>query len=76
VHDRDEIARFDRAFELFFKAHRPPAPGLPLFSLGERPRVVVRPAPGVPIQTEFEGVQAGSAGSTIACSTAESSCSS
>ena len=66
VHDRDEIARFDRAFELFFKAHRAPAPGLPLFSLGERPRVVARPAPGVPIQTEFEGVQAGSAGSTRA----------
>jgi uncharacterized protein len=66
VHDRDEIARFDRAFELFFKAHRPPAPGLPLFSLGERPRVVARPAPGAPIQTEFEGVQAGSAGSTRA----------
>ena len=62
VHDRDEIARFDRAFELFFKAHRPPAPGLPLFSLGERPRVVARPAPGVPIQTEFEGVQAGLGG--------------
>ena len=34
VHDRDEIARFDRAFDLFFKAHRPPEPGLPLFSLG------------------------------------------
>ena len=66
VHDRDEIARFDRAFELFFKAHRPPAPGLALFSLGERPRVVARPAPGVPIQTEFEGVQSGSAGSTRA----------
>ena len=66
VHDRDEIARFDRAFELFFKAHRAPAPGLPLFSLGERPRVVARPAPGVPIQTEFEGVQAGSTGSTRA----------
>jgi len=66
VHDRDEIARFDRAFELFFKAHRPPAPGLALFSLGERPRVVARPAPGVPIQTEFEGIQSGSAGSTRA----------
>ena len=66
VHDRDEIARFDRAFELFFRAHRPPSPGLPLFSLGERPRVVVRPAPGAPIETEFEDIQAGSASSTRA----------
>ena len=66
VHDRDEIARFDRAFELFFRAHRPPSPGLPLFSLGERPRVVARPAPGSPIETEFEGIEAGSASSTRA----------
>jgi uncharacterized protein with von Willebrand factor type A (vWA) domain len=66
VHDRDEIARFDRAFELFFKVHRPPAPGLPLFSLGERPRVVARPAPGVPVHTEFEGLHAGTASSTRA----------
>jgi uncharacterized protein len=61
VHDRDQIARFDRAFDLFFRAHRPPAPGLPLFSLGERPRVVVRPAGGVPIPAEFEEVHAGAA---------------
>jgi uncharacterized protein with von Willebrand factor type A (vWA) domain len=61
VHERDEIARFDRAFELFFKAHRPPAPGLPLFSLGERPRVVAQPAAGVPVQTEFEDIHAGPA---------------
>jgi uncharacterized protein with von Willebrand factor type A (vWA) domain len=66
VHDRDEIARFDRAFDLFFRAHRAPAPGLPLFSLGERPRVVARPAPGAPIQAEFEGIDAGTAGATRA----------
>ena len=66
VHDRDEIARFDRAFDLFFKAHRAPAPGLPLFSLGERPRVMVQPAPGVPVQTELEDVHAGPASATRA----------
>jgi len=66
VHDRDEIARFDRAFELFFRAHRAPAPGLPLFSLGERPRVVARPAPGPPIHADFEGIQEGSPGTTRA----------
>jgi uncharacterized protein with von Willebrand factor type A (vWA) domain len=60
VHDRDDIAKFDRAFALFFKAHRPPEPGLPLFPLGERPRLVVRPAPAVPIRSELDGVEAGS----------------
>jgi uncharacterized protein len=60
VHDRDDIARFDRAFDLFFRAHRPPAPGLPLFSLGERPRVVARPVPGVAITAEFDGLESGS----------------
>jgi uncharacterized protein len=66
VHDRDGIARFDRAFELFFKPHRAPEPGLPLFSLGERPRVVVTPPGGVPIHTELEDVQAGSPAGTRA----------
>ena len=64
VHSHDDIPLFDRAFELFFRAHRAPAPGLPLFSLGERPRVVARSAAAVPIQTEFEEVSAGSAGAT------------
>src|SRR5262245_11311717 len=62
VHERDEIARFDRAFDLFFRAHRPPTPGLPLFSLGERPRVVAQPAAGVPVQTELEDLHPGPAG--------------
>ena len=66
VHERDEIARFDRAFDLFFRAHRPPAPGLPLFSLGERPRVVAQPAAGVPVQTEFEDIHAGPSSATRA----------
>ena len=61
VHDRDGIERFDRAFELFFRAHRPPSPGLPLFSLGERPRVVARPAPGMAVHADFEGIASGSA---------------
>jgi hypothetical protein len=56
VHRRDDIAGFDRAFDLFFRAHRPPTPGLPLFSLGERPRVVVRTVPGEPLPVEVEDV--------------------
>jgi len=66
VHDRDQIAQFDRAFDLFFTAHRSPAPGLPLFSLGERPRVVAQPAPGVPVQAAFDDVQQGAAPATRA----------
>ncbi len=56
VHRHDDIARFDQAFDLFFRAHRPPAPGPPLFSLGERPRVVVRAAPGIAVPIELEDV--------------------
>jgi uncharacterized protein with von Willebrand factor type A (vWA) domain len=66
VHNHDDVARFDHAFELFFRAHRPPASGLPLFSLGERPRVVARPAPGVPVRAELDDLQPGSANSTRA----------
>ena len=57
VHDRDDLPTFDRAFALFFRAHAAPAPGPPLFSLGERPRVVARPAPGVPVHAAFENVE-------------------
>jgi uncharacterized protein with von Willebrand factor type A (vWA) domain len=67
VHRHDDLAIFDEAFELFFQAHRAPAPGLPLFSLGERPRVVARPAPGSRLDVEFEGTDsAASAASTRA----------
>ena len=57
VHRHEDLPRFDEAFDLFFRAHRPPSPGLPLFSLGERPRVVARPAQGTPVS--FEGDVAG-----------------
>jgi len=66
VHDHDDVARFDRAFELFFRAHRPAAPGLPLFSLGERPRVVARPEPGVPVRAEFDDLEPASTTATRA----------
>jgi uncharacterized protein with von Willebrand factor type A (vWA) domain len=60
VHRHDDIDRFDRAFELFFRAHRAPSSGLPLFSLGERPRVVAKPVPGEALRVELEDLQAGS----------------
>ena len=57
VHRRDDIESFDRAFDLFFRAHRAPQSGLPLFSLGERPRVVARSAPGAPVRAEVDDLQ-------------------
>ena len=57
VHRHDDIALFDRAFALFFRAHRPPSPGLPLFSLGERPRVVARATPGAAVPVQVEGLE-------------------
>lgn len=56
VHRKEDLARFDHAFDLFFKVHRTASPGPPLFSLGERPRVVARAAPGVAVPVEFEDV--------------------
>jgi len=54
VHRHDDLALFDEAFDLFFQAHRAPSPGLPLFSLGERPRVVVTPSPGSRLDVAIE----------------------
>ena len=54
VHRHDDLAIFDEAFDLFFQAHRPPSPGLPLFSLGERPRVVATPSPGSRLDVAIE----------------------
>ena len=55
VHRHEDMARFDRAFDQFFRVHRAPASGLPLFSLGERPRVVARITPGTSLPVEVEG---------------------
>ena len=66
VHRQADLARFDEAFALFFRAHRPPAPGLPLFSLGERPRVIATPAPGSAVRVEIDDVEPGAAGATRA----------
>jgi uncharacterized protein with von Willebrand factor type A (vWA) domain len=60
VHRHDDIASFDRAFDLFFRAHRPPNPGMPLFSIGERPRVIARSVPGASVPIELEDLSSGS----------------
>lgn len=54
VHRHEDIATFNEAFDLFFQAHRPPAPGPPLFSLGERPRVVAKRTPGSTVNVELD----------------------
>ena len=52
VHRHDDLARFDAAFDLFFRARREAASGLPLFALGESPRVTARPSSGTPVTLE------------------------
>jgi uncharacterized protein with von Willebrand factor type A (vWA) domain len=64
VHRREDIARFDAAFALFFRDHAGASTDLALFSLGERPRVVAKPLPGVATTVEFEDLQAGDANAT------------
>jgi len=54
VHRHDDLARFDEAFDLFFRARTDPTGGLPLFSLGERPRVVANPVAGTAVTIELE----------------------
>jgi uncharacterized protein with von Willebrand factor type A (vWA) domain len=59
VHRRDDIAFFDEAFDRFWKARSEGPGGLPLFSLGERPQLVARPAADT--RVEFEAAEASSA---------------
>ena len=42
VHRAEDLPRFHDAFDLFWRAHEAREGGLPLFALGERPRVVVK----------------------------------
>lgn len=54
VHRQEDLARFDAAFDLFFRVRSAPSGGLPLFSLGERPRAVVKAIGGAPANVEFD----------------------
>ncbi len=42
VHRRDDVPLFDQAFDRFWRAQDVSEGGLPLFALGERPRVVAK----------------------------------
>src|SRR5215510_12553249 len=46
IHRRDDIRLFDDAFDRFWRARQTLQEGLPLVSLGERPRVVASPRAG------------------------------
>jgi uncharacterized protein len=54
VHRQADLARFNRAFDLFWRAHGDSAGGLPLFSLGERPRLTAPSLPELPVGLEEE----------------------
>src|SRR5258705_1478503 len=54
VHRHDDLPLFNEAFDLFFKAHGSSELDLPLFSLGERARVVTRRDAGAPQRVDVE----------------------
>ena len=59
VHRHEDLPLFDEAFDAFFRAHSPSVLNLPLFSLGERARVVAKRAAGAPERVELEDVVPG-----------------
>ena len=66
VHRHDDLPVFDEAFDLFFRTHDPSELNLPLFSLGERARVVTKREAGAPQRVEVEDVAPGTASSAAA----------
>ena len=56
VHRRDDLAFFDSAFDHFWRARRSTGPGIPLSSLGERPRVVAAPTADTRVELESDRV--------------------
>jgi uncharacterized protein with von Willebrand factor type A (vWA) domain len=59
VSRKEDLAPFNDAFDAFWKARSERVGGLPLVSMGERPRVTTTPGPGTPVQ--FESDTAGGA---------------
>ena len=57
VHRHDDLARFDELFDRFWRARSEGGEGLPLLSLGERPRVVASPT--APVSVDFDELSAG-----------------
>jgi uncharacterized protein with von Willebrand factor type A (vWA) domain len=61
VHRHEDIARFDEAFDVFWRAHERSRGGLPLFSLGERPRIAAKRADAVTLESDGGDAAAASA---------------
>jgi uncharacterized protein len=61
VHRQEDLPLFNEAFDLFFRAHGTSGLDLPLFSLGERARVVTRRDAGTPRQLDVEGPESDAA---------------
>jgi ElaA protein len=55
VHRQEDLPVFNEAFDLFFRARGESALDLPLFSLGERARIVTRRDAGAPQRLDVEG---------------------
>ena len=69
VHRREDIALFDDAFDRFWRARaRQDGEGLPLFSLGERPRVAAAPRAGTPVGFEAGAADSASPAKQLAAS--------
>ena len=66
VHRREDLARFDQAFDLFWRAHEDGRGELPLFSLGERPRIVAKRAEAVTLEPVEGGTETPSAPARLA----------
>ncbi len=54
VHRHEDLPLFNEAFDVFFRAHGSSGLDLPLFSLGERARVVTRRDAGAPQRLDVE----------------------
>jgi uncharacterized protein len=61
VHRQEDLPLFNEAFDVFFRAHGASGLNLPLFSLGERARIVTRRNAGPPQRLDVEGPESDSA---------------
>jgi len=61
VHRQEDLPLFNVAFDVFFRAHGASGLNLPLFSLGERARIVTRRNAGPPQRLDVEGPESDSA---------------
>ena len=61
VHRQEDLPVFNEAFDLFFRAHDVSGLNLPLFSLGERARLVTRRDAGAPHRLDIEGPESDAA---------------